>query len=204
MTPSITDWLMVGITLVYVVATIFICWANLKSAKASKEQLHEMKVQYAEDNRPRVEVEFCYEKRTWYIIRLVNHGKRTAQHVQILLDDDFVESLPEQGFKETLRKQRNKQCIIGVDQHYDLYIASNELRGNLNMRPVTGIIKYTDNETQYECDIFIDLEKYMTFFSSTSEEENLLKEIKKNKEEIKEIKVALQKIAVQKEEDNNV
>ena len=204
MTPSITDWLMVGITVVYVVATIFICWANLKSVKASKEQLHEMKVQYAEDNRPRVEVEFCYEKRTWYIIRFVNHGKRTAQHVQIVLDDDFVESLPEQSFKDTLRKQRDKKCIIGVDQHYDLYIASNELRGNPNMRPVTGTIKYTDNEAQYECDIFIDLENYMTFFSSTSEEEDLLKEIKKNTEEIKGIKVALQKMAIQKEEDNNV
>ena len=36
--PTITDWLMVIITLVYVIATIFICWANIKSAKASKEE----------------------------------------------------------------------------------------------------------------------------------------------------------------------
>lgn len=32
--PLITDWLMVVITFVYVIATIFICWANIKSAKA--------------------------------------------------------------------------------------------------------------------------------------------------------------------------
>ena len=36
--PLITDWLMVVITFVYVVATIFICWANIKSAKASKDK----------------------------------------------------------------------------------------------------------------------------------------------------------------------
>ena len=29
------------ITVVYVVATIFICWANIKSAKATKEQVAE-------------------------------------------------------------------------------------------------------------------------------------------------------------------
>lgn len=204
MVPSITDWLMVGITVVYVIATIFICWANLKSVKAAKEQLGEMKLQYAEDNRPRIETEFCYEQRTWYIIRFVNHGKHTAQHVQIFLDNDFIDSLPEQGFKETLRKQHGKECIIGVGQHYDLYIASNELRGNPNMKPITGKIKYTDDSVQYENDIFVDLQNYMTFFSSTSDEDNLLKEIKKNTEEIKGIKVALQKIVKEKEEEKNV
>ena len=39
MMPTIMDWLMVIITLVYVIATIFICWANIKSANASKEEL---------------------------------------------------------------------------------------------------------------------------------------------------------------------
>lgn len=202
MAPSITDWLMVGITAVYVVATMLICWANLKSAKASKEQLTEMKLQYAEENRPRIETEFCYVQRTWYIIRFVNHGMHTAQHVQISLDNDFIDSLPEQDFKEILRKQHGKECTIGVDQHYDLYIASNELRGNPNMKPITGKITYIDDSSQYENDIFVDLENYMTFFSSTSDEENLLKEIKKNTEEINGIKVALQKIVTEKE--NNV
>lgn len=41
----ITDWLMVIITGIYVIATIFICVSNYRSANASKEQLHEMKKQ---------------------------------------------------------------------------------------------------------------------------------------------------------------
>ena len=52
--PSITDWLMVGITFVYVVATIFICRANIRSAKASKEQLAEMKREHEESIRLQV------------------------------------------------------------------------------------------------------------------------------------------------------
>ena len=189
--PTITDWIMVIITLVYVVATIFICWANIKSAKASKEELAEMKRQYAEENRPRIEMEFCYEQRTWYIVRFVNHGKYTAQHVKIELDEDFIDSIPEQGVKDVLRRQKSKECIIGVGQHYDLYISSNELRGNSNMKPVTGKLSYEDAKKRvYESDIYIDLENYATFFSSTSENP-IVKELKNIKKEVEGLKRAV-------------
>ena len=59
-----SDWVMVIITGIYVIATIFICWANIKSAQASKAQLHEMQLQYAEENRPIVEV--VYQKNLVY------------------------------------------------------------------------------------------------------------------------------------------
>lgn len=198
--PTITDWLMVIITLVYVIATIFICWANIKSAKASKEELAEMKRQYAEENRPHIEVEFCYERRTWYIVRFINHGKLTAQHVKILLDEGFISSLPEQAFKDTLLKQREKECIIGVGQYYDLYIASNELRGNPNMKPVMGKISYQDESSKYESDIYIDLENYATFFSSTSDDP-MVKELKNIKKEIEGLKRAIVALDVSKKED---
>lgn len=53
-----TDWLMVIITTVYVIATIAICIANFKSPKATKEQLDESKRQY-EDNK-RLEIMPCF------------------------------------------------------------------------------------------------------------------------------------------------
>ena len=49
--PTITDWLMVTITAIYVVATIFICKANIKSAQTTKEQIEESKRQYEETKR---------------------------------------------------------------------------------------------------------------------------------------------------------
>ena len=198
--PIITDWLMVVITFVYVVATIFICWANIKSAKASKEELAEMRRQYADENRPRIEIEFCYERRTWYIVRFINHGRLTAQHVKIILEEEFIDSLPEPGFQDTLRKQRKKEFIIGVGQHYDLYIASNELRGNPNMKPVTGKLSYQDESGKYESDIYIDLENYATFFSSTSDDP-MVKELKNIKKEIEGLKRAIVALDVSKKED---
>ena len=49
--PTITDWLMVGITLVYVIATIAIWFANYKSARATEKQLIESKRQFDETKR---------------------------------------------------------------------------------------------------------------------------------------------------------
>lgn len=185
--PTITDWLMVVITLIYVVATIFICLANFKSAKVSKEELAEMKRQYAEENRPRIEIEFIYEHRMWFIVRFINHGNLTAQHVRIELDEEFIKSLPEQTVAELLLKQNYKEIIIGVGQHYDLYIGSNALRGNPNMKPIIGKITYQDEKRSYKSDIFIDLENYATFFSSTYDDPMVL-ELRNIKGELKEIK----------------
>ena len=61
--PTITDWLMVGITLVYVIATIAIWFANHKSARATEKQLTESKRQYEDKKRleimPYFEVQIC-------------------------------------------------------------------------------------------------------------------------------------------------
>lgn len=46
--PSITDWLMVIITVIYVIATIFICIFNGKSASAAKKQIVESQKQTVE------------------------------------------------------------------------------------------------------------------------------------------------------------
>lgn len=46
--PSITDWIMVGVTVVYVIATVCIFIANNKSAKAAEKQLLEAKKQLKE------------------------------------------------------------------------------------------------------------------------------------------------------------
>ncbi len=49
--PTVTDWIMVAITFVYVIATFFICVANFKAAKATREQTTEMKRQSDEAKR---------------------------------------------------------------------------------------------------------------------------------------------------------
>lgn len=200
--PTITDWLMVGITLIYVVATICICWANIKSANISRAQLEEMRRQYFESNRPQVEAEFLYEKRMFYGIRFINHGNHTAQHVQIQLNPSFIDSIIETNFSELLRKQNEKECIIGAGQHYDLFFGTNMYRENPNKIAATGIIQYQYNGIKYSEEFHIDLENYATIFSVNSEQEDLQKNMNKHIHELKGIKQAIQQLQSSLKEEN--
>ena len=193
-----SDWVMVIITGIYVIATIFICWANIKSAQASKAQLHEMQLQYAEENRPIVEVEFHYIKRAWYVVRFVNHGNKTAQHVKIHLEQEFIDSLSEETFRKELERVKEKECIIGVGQHYDLFVGSNKLRENPNMKSLTGTIEYESQGNSYKSDIFVNLEHYITFYSTTTDEDEMLKSIKNISVELKSIKKVLENHSIEK------
>lgn len=192
--PLITDWLMLVITAVYVVATIFICWANICSANASKAQLEEMRKQYNQENRPNIEVEFLYSRRTFYGLRFVNHGKCTAHNVKILLDSTFVDSLPNAKFSALLRKQDGKVCVIGVGQHFDLYFGSNEYLNSPNKSPAKGRILYWANGIEYESEFYIDMESYATIFSVNSEQEDLIKKLKEQNSELNGIKEAIRNL----------
>lgn len=196
--PTITDWLMVLITGVYVLATIFICWANIKAANASKAQLEEMKKQAAEENRPIIETELHYKDRHMYVLRFRNHGKQTAQHVKICLNQEFIDSL-NGPIKPILQKQRAKECIIGVGQYYDLYIGSNEIRTNPHIKPITGDVFYEGCQNSYSDKFFVDIENYMTFFSSTTTEDKMLRAVQDNAAELKSIRQELHLLQKQRE-----
>lgn len=83
------DWLMVIITAIYVVATIFICLANIKSAEATREQLVESKRQFDEENRAYVTVTFDVIRGGLMVLCVENHGKQIANDVKVHISSDF-------------------------------------------------------------------------------------------------------------------
>ena len=185
--PTITDWLMVIITLVYVIATIFICVANINSSKAAKEQTAEMKKQFLATNRPNVAAEIVYLKRTFWVLRFVNHGSQTAYNTKIILNKEFIDSV-EDSFKKPLQELENKVCTIGVNQHYDIFIGANEFRNIENKKKIIGqIISHGIDGSIYSDDFEIDTENYVTFFSVNSENEDLIKELKTHNKELNEL-----------------
>ena len=88
-----SEWAMVVLTGIYVVATIFICLFNYGSTKASKAQAAEMRRQFDEDNRPYITVELIYERKVFFGLRFSNHGKRLANHVRIQFNQEFIDSI---------------------------------------------------------------------------------------------------------------
>ena len=91
--PTITDWLMVAITAIYVIATIFICAANIRSAKATKGQIAEMQRQFQEMNRPYVTCEYVLGNRTFRGIRICNHGNMVAKGLIIRINQEFIDCI---------------------------------------------------------------------------------------------------------------
>lgn len=194
--PTITDWIMVIITAIYVFATIFICVFNYRSAKATREQVAEAKRQFEEVNRAYITYEFLYEKRLYYGIRFTNHGKRVAYHVQIQLKEKFIDSITEASFSAQLNKQKDKEFILGIGQSYDIYFGSNQYRQNPNKPPIEGLLVYKDDKKSYNGQIFIDVENYPTIFSTNSETEDLLGTIKEQTRELNGIKQELSQITL--------
>ena len=190
--PTIADWLMVGITAVYVIATILICIANMKSAKATREQIDESKRQFEAINRPRVVVELIYERRLWFGLRFVNNGNRIANNVRVEISQKFIDSLPEQKIQTVLNEQKGKIFVLGVGQYYDLFFGSNKYWHTPHKIPISGTISYEDNERIFENEPFyIDMETYATFFSLNTEMDDLLKRLDTQNLELKNIKNVL-------------
>lgn len=200
--PTVTDWLMVGITIVYVIATLFICLANMKSAKATREQLAETRRQFEEQNRPDIEVEFHYVRKAFYCLSFINRGKHNADHVTISFDKGFIESLENDNYKELLRKQEGKECVLGAGRHYDVFFGSNKYLQIPNKVPATGSICYQSNGKCYQDTFSIDLENYMTFFSVNTDHDDLVKKLNEQNQELKKIREILYELLVLKQGDN--
>ena len=80
------DWAMVWITVVYVMATCAICWANIRSANATKAQLAETKRQFDEENRALVTATFEIIRNGIAALCIENHGKQVAYNVEIRME----------------------------------------------------------------------------------------------------------------------
>lgn len=190
----ITDWLMVVITIVYVIATIAIFVTNHKNTKAAQESILEMRREFDEANRPLVEVELLYLQKAFLALRFINHGSRTAYNVKIKLSQDFIENLDEKPWRGEVKKQEGKECIIGVGQHYDLFFGDNNYLHRDIRKPATGLIEYESGGKVYTDEFMIDLERYMTIYSVTTDDEKLRKLIHEQNIELKGIKKQIEKM----------
>ncbi len=182
------------VTAVYVVATIFICRANINSAKATRDQLAEVKRQYEEEHRPYISYQFIFERRTFYGMRFTNHGRRVANHVKILLNEDFLKSLGTSQFVEPLKVLKDKEFSLGIGQSYDIFFGADEFRANPHKKPISGEILYQDMKVTYQESFEIDFAKYGTIFSVNTPADDFHEDMKKVVAELKKISSALYRI----------
>lgn len=184
------------ITAVYVVATVFICWANIQSANASKAQLKEMQRQFRSINRPIISVEIVHLRRMFWVLRFTNYGTQTAFNAKIIIDSEFIESLSEPEYKEIVKDNNGKIKTLGINQSYDLFIGANSFRNRDAHVPIKGIIHYwgIDN-SEYKEDFIIETQNYATFFTVNTDNDDLMEKLKEQNEELKNINYSLALLA---------
>ncbi len=194
-----TDWLMVIITTIYVIATIFICKANLKSAEATKEQLEESKRQFEqnkqqfeeqkrwfeETNRPFIGCEYILKNRAFCGIRFYNYGSKPASNVTFKINDSFRGAVNEKFVN--FWNLNNAEYAFGINQSYDFYF-SPVAEFSKNKKDFEVTITYYWQEKQYQDTILINFSKYLPVESVDEFEDKLLKEMKDISSTIKKMK----------------
>lgn len=197
------DWAMVWITVVYVIATCAICWANIRSAKATRDQLAESKRQYDEENRAYITYAFIYEKRAFYGLRFTNHGNRVARKVRIALRNDFIQSLTSPQFKDQLGRISKNECVLGLNQSIDIFFGGSEFRENTNKLPIEGDVIYSDDLGEYSEHFVIDFNSYPPIFTVDSEIEDVRQEMKKQTAEMEKLRKEIMLLRQNMRQENN-
>lgn len=196
-----TDWIMISITAIYVIATIFICVANFKSAKATREQLAEQKRQFDETNRPYVTVHFEVALSGLYTLCVCNHGKKMAKNVHLEIDDAFIEQLDNDKVKRLLYNTKRSRIDIGIGQKWYLWIGV--LGDRQTMSKTVGIkLTYQDDQEEYNEEYNIDLNSF-NWQMLCSPDDKLFEQIKKTTSSIEKISKSLAKIERNLNEESN-
>ena len=143
---TITDWLMVVITCVYVVATIFIMIENRKSAKTSSQQLAESKLQFDESRRLQVLPYLQIHIST----AIVNDIEKNESIVQIFLEKGDQNDGNELKFV----------CVVCKGNSIIKHMISEELEEKTLFFTITiinngeGIAHHIDFEIEYKKQVF--------------------------------------------------
>lgn len=173
-----TDWLMVIITAIYVVATIIICYFNGKSAKAAKMQTDEMIRQYSMTNRPKVTIHFDIIRSGLLCFVIENEGTSPAHNVSIKINKDFLDGLDEEVEKDCLEKMAGSELYLASKQKIYILLGGQPQFSKLAQNVAEIDIAYDG----YEEHTSIDLNQYGMLLVYSSPLEDISQHMKKMKE----------------------
>lgn len=185
-----TDWLMVIITAIYVVATIVICVFNARSAKAAKEQaaiaqkqMQEMVTQYNSTNRPIMTVRFEIVRSSLLCFIFENVGPLPAESVKIHINDSFVENVLSVNDKLRLKEVTEAELFVASKQKIVVLLAGQKDFEIIASEPAIITISYN---SQYVETSTIDINQYAFMMVYSSSEEDISQHLKKIKEQDKQ------------------
>lgn len=192
---DITDWLMVIITGIYVVATIFICIANFKSAKATRDQTAEQQNQFKEENRALINIFFEMRNSAVAVLHIQNNGKRIAKNVKISIEEDFINNVPEGYDKQHLSKLPKSTFTLGIGQSWYCPLGGTNEMKKISEKIIKGNVSYSDELGNYNETFEIDLKQYFWAVLTTSQIEKIYSTLREQSQSMKQIEKSISGIA---------
>lgn len=188
--PSITDWLMIAITFVYVVATIFICFFNYRSAKASQNQIEESKNQFEQMNKPNVVVSVVMEN-NFICISIKNIGNDVADNIKVQINDDWL-TLIDDDYLTYMQELCNETFMLAPNQEiirafsYVLVGIPNSWLDKFDDCALEVTVMYNKHNsiTEYKDKFIYNIKLFRKMFIEKSDNEKEIKEISKTLKDI--------------------
>lgn len=175
-----TDWIMIIITTVYVIATFLICYFNAKAAKAATEQTEELIYQRLQSDRPYISICFDIIRSGLMCFIIENHGTKPAFNLSICLNDEFIENIDDNGSKEHLKKLKTSKIFVGVNQKLHIFIDSQLQFKKIAQQKAIFNLTYNDKFSE---EIVIDIDQYSFMLIYKSPTEDISQHLKKIKED---------------------
>lgn len=183
--------LTVLITAVYVLATVLICYANIKAANASQKQVAEMHRQFKESNRPYITCEYILKSRLFCGIRICNHGNMVAKNLTFSISKNFLNALQD-NYVIFSKLNESKYKLIGIGQEFDFFFS--EVKNQPKV-PFELTIHYQSETDSFSETFCFDLSKQIPVFSVKAIEEKLLDTLENQQRSLGNITESLQSIA---------
>jgi len=157
---DMSGWTMVGITVVYVIATIAICVFNFWSAKETKKQTSELKRQFDEINRPNIDVTHEIVRGGLLCLKIENTGKKLAQNVKLEIDDDFIVGAQGLLGNGNLIELKNSVLSLGIEQKWFVALCVPWEVSKMNTKLLKIDTSYADDRQTYTKHTTIDFSQY--------------------------------------------
>lgn len=169
-----TDWLMVIITAIYVVATIFICVFNGRSAKAANEQTEaarnqtkEMIDQFKAVNRPFVTIRFDIIRSGLLCFIIENEGPLPAHNVQVKINDDFLDNI---DADDKSRLEELNDATFYLASHQKLTVCLGGQPSFVNISKVVAKFDISYDEFEEHTEIDLNQYKFLIVYNSPVED----------------------------------
>lgn len=151
---------MIIITSIYVIATIFICYFNYQSQKASRELTLETKRQFEESSRAFVTVNLEIVNNVSAALKIQNNGKRIANDVNIRISRRFIDNVQDKNIQDNMIKLSESYFALGIGQSLYLRLGNHAYLKDLSDELLTMDVTYSDYADNYKEVIRIDLSQY--------------------------------------------